>query len=125
MEYSCRCEYKTWNKIIVLQNFRDICNPFKIIYGSLLKRVYSEKKEFAFNGSNFFPCRVDPFPEGASCGGKQTGSHTSCLPCTEMAENLPSLSLKQHIYLKQCTRPVIGLRGRRELVFYVRHMKYF
>ena len=38
-------------------------------------------KEFAPHGSKFFPFRADPFSEGASCAGKQTVSHKSCLPC--------------------------------------------
>ena len=32
-----------------------------IVFASLLKRVYSERKEFAPLGSKFFPFRIDPF----------------------------------------------------------------
>ena len=36
---------------------------------SLLKRVYSKRKEFAPIGSKFFPFRVDSFSERDSCIG--------------------------------------------------------
>ena len=49
------------------------------------KKVYSKE-------SQFFPCRVDQFLEGAWRAVKQTGNHKSCLPVAEMAKNLPSVS---------------------------------
>ena len=39
------------------------------------KGTYSKRKEFAPNGSKFFPLRVDPFSEAAWWAEKQTGSH--------------------------------------------------
>ena len=41
--------------------------PFCVLYytpSPILKEVNSKRKEFAPNGSKFFPFRVDPFPEG-------------------------------------------------------------
>ena len=35
-----------------------------MVYGSLLKKFYSKRKEFAACGSKFFPFRVEPFSEG-------------------------------------------------------------
>ena len=40
-------------------------------FASLLKRVYSKRREFAPFGSKFFPFRVDPFEEWGWCAGKQ------------------------------------------------------
>ena len=42
---------------------RQLCK--KCFFLSLLKKVYSKRKEFAPNGSKFFPFRVDHFSEGA------------------------------------------------------------
>ena len=45
---------------------RKLCNfLFQFLRtDSLLKRVYSKRKEFAPFGSKFFPFRVDPFKKG-------------------------------------------------------------
>ena len=56
-------------------------NSFKVVLSLFWKRVSSKRKEFAPTGSKFFPFRVDTFPEGVSCAGKQTGRHKSYLPC--------------------------------------------
>ena len=60
------------------------CLPSK--KGSALKQ-----KEFAPTRSKFFLFRVDLFPEGDFCVGKQTGS-TKVVLLIKMVENLPSLS---------------------------------
>ena len=38
-------------------------------------RVFSKRKEFVLLGIEFLPFRVDPFSEGNSGTGRQTGSH--------------------------------------------------
>ena len=48
-------------------------------FASLLKGVYSKRKEFAPLGSKFFPFRVDPFSEGIWYADMQTESHKNCL----------------------------------------------
>ena len=49
----------------------------------LWKGVYSKGKEFASNGSKFFPFRIHPFirRDSSPCAGKQTGSVIRCIPC--------------------------------------------
>ena len=44
-------------------NFCDLLFAFQYIQ-SFWKDVYSKRKEFAPNGSKFFPFRVGPFSEG-------------------------------------------------------------
>ena len=39
-------------------------NYIKVVFASLLKGVYSKRKEFAPPGSKFFSFRIDPFSEG-------------------------------------------------------------
>ena len=40
-------------------------------------------------GRKFFPFREHPFSGGVSCSGKQTGSHTHCLPCKQIYQVYP------------------------------------
>ena len=54
-------------------------NSTKIVL-THLKRIYSKRKEFAPNGSKFFPFRVDPISKGVWCTEKQTGSHKKLYP---------------------------------------------
>ena len=63
--------------------------PVKIVFVPFSKGVYSIRKEFAPTGSKFFPYRIDPFSEGDSCTGKQTGNHKCCLPCKNCPLKLP------------------------------------
>ena len=53
---------------------------FQNCFASLLKGIYSKRKEFAPHGSKFFPFRVDSFSDGARFAELQTGSHKICLP---------------------------------------------
>ena len=67
-------------------------NSVKIVFVSVLKWVYSKRKEFAPRGSKFFPFCVDPFSEGAWNVEKQTINHKSCLPCKTWQKKMPSVS---------------------------------
>ena len=55
-------------------------NSVTIVF-SILKRVYSKKKNECAPLAQIFPFRVDPFSELTWCTGEQTESHKSGLPC--------------------------------------------
>ena len=50
-------------------------NSVEIDFASLLKRVYSKRKEFAPCGSKFFPFKVEHFSKGTWCAEKHTVCH--------------------------------------------------
>ena len=58
-------------------------NSLKKCFVSLLKRIYSKRKEFAPHRSKFFHFRVDPFQKrlGGEGGGGGGGQKTGYLPC--------------------------------------------
>ena len=91
MPLSSLLQILSWYKCRIVENsikwngvpFREGTSSFKIVFAYHLKGVYvySKRKEFAPIGSRFFPFRIDISLKAAWYGGKETGSHKSCLLC--------------------------------------------
>ena len=59
---------------------------------SLLKTVYSKRKEFTHKGSEFFPFKIDSFSEGVCVQERKHEAAKSCLPLAKLAEIQPNVS---------------------------------
>ena len=75
---------------------------FQNYFGSFWKGVCYKRKEFAPNGSKFFPFGVDIFSKRIYRARKQAGSHKSCHTCLKTAEKFSQVfpvTLKDKFWL--------------------------